>query len=208
MAGGPIGRVGGRVVVSGCGREGRRRRSLAVAEDLADLDTAAGEDAGKDACLESLALDAGEASQQRGRRHEVSAEPETVLAALLNYVQLVANLEGQVGGRRGLEWIGAYCECDARERPPARHGAEGWAIWACGGTRASRDAVDGGGEEARRDRGGGVVGVVVVVAGVGWVDALVPLMDVGGRRRKGGDTGRWERQRSTGPRRGGSIGGV
>ena len=112
--------VGAGARVEGIGRGGC---PLALAQDLAHVDTAAREDAREDASLEGLALDAGEPGQQRGRCDEVAAEPGAVLAALLDDVQLVANLKGQVGGRRGLEWIGAYCEGDPRERPPARHGA-------------------------------------------------------------------------------------
>lgn len=142
--------AGGTLLVGGVGR--RRGRALALAQHLTHLDAAAREDAGEDAGLERLALDAGQAGQQRGRSNEVATEPLAISAALLDDVQLVANLERQVGGRRGLEWVDAYCEGDARERPPARHGAvgrgylrmrNGEGITGCGGRRGSPGETSG-----------------------------------------------------------------
>lgn len=150
--------VGGAVAMFAVGTGARvegvggRGRPLALAQHLAHVDTAAREDAREDAGFERLALDAGETGQQRGRGDEVAAEPGAVLAALLDNVQLVSNLKGQVGGRRGLEWIGAYCEGDPRERPPARHGTSSRAICGVEMMSASRDELEVAGSQRRRRR--------------------------------------------------------
>ncbi|KAJ4982574.1 hypothetical protein SVAN01_11927, partial [Stagonosporopsis vannaccii] len=96
---------------------------LAVAEDLAHVDADAREDAREDAGLERLALDARQAGQQRGRGDEVAAKPGGVGAALLDDVQLVANLERQVGGRGGRE---------GRGMAPVVEGGLSRGVWARG----------------------------------------------------------------------------
>jgi hypothetical protein len=98
------------------------RRVLSFSQNLAYLDARSRKYAREHACLQRLALYAGQARQQRGRRNQVAPVPRAILSALLDYVQFVTDLEGQVGGRRGLEGVYAYGERDARERSPARHG--------------------------------------------------------------------------------------
>lgn len=125
---------------------------LGLAQDLAHLDTGAWEDAGEDARLERLALDAGQAGQQRGRRDQVAAVPGAVAPALLDDVQLIANLERQIGGRRGLEGEDAYGERDARQRAPGRHGTRRDGLSAGGPARGHHEQWAG--KKGGRGRGG------------------------------------------------------
>ena len=140
------------VAVGGLGAvlEGSDAISLALPQHLAHLDAHAGEDAREDARLQRLALHARQAGQQRRRRNQVAAEPGALMAALLDDVQLIANLEGQVGGRRGLEWVGAYCE--QRGMAPVVSAQAGVIVGEVG-ERASRAgaACSGWGLEALRE---------------------------------------------------------
>jgi hypothetical protein len=81
------------------------RTTSLFAQKLPDFDTDSWEYSRKDSGLERLALDAGQTGEQRGRGYEIAPVPRAIFAALFDDVQLVANLERQIGRRGGLEGI-------------------------------------------------------------------------------------------------------
>lgn len=89
-------------------------------QKLTHFNAASWKDTRKHACLERLALDARQSSQQRRRRNQIAAIPFAVGTALFNYIEFIADFEGEVGCRRWLERIDADSKGDPRKRPP-RH---------------------------------------------------------------------------------------
>lgn len=76
------------------------------------MDTSGRKDTCKDPRLERCSLGACEPGEERWRRDEVATEPCPV-AALLDDVELVAEFQGEVVARGGVEGVDGDCEGDA-----------------------------------------------------------------------------------------------
>jgi len=95
-----------------------------LSQHFAHIYTASREDAGEDACFQRLPFYARQSRQQGGRSNKVSSIPLAGGAALLDYVQLIANLEGKVVNGGGLEGVYTDAESDAGERSPGHSAIE------------------------------------------------------------------------------------